>query len=143
LGGCGHGGDSRDLPAGHPKRARILEGYLKMMAALTKLQDKQGLWHELLDDPDAWQETSSTAMFSFAMITGVKNGWLDQKSYGHAVRKGWLGLIAFLEPNGDLRNVCQGTAKQNDKQYYLDRQRLTGDLHGQAPVLWSATAPLR
>jgi unsaturated rhamnogalacturonyl hydrolase len=73
----------------------------------------------------------------------VKNGWLDQKSYGQAARQGWLGLIAFLEPNGDLRNVCQGTGKQNDKQYYLDRQRLTGDLHGQAPVLWCATALLR
>ena len=133
----------RDLRADHPKRARILEGYTKMMAALIKLQDKQGLWHELLDDADAWQETSSTAMFSFAMITGVKNGWLDEKTYGRAARKGWLGLITFLEPNGDLRNVCQGTGKQNDKQYYLDRQRLTGDLHGQAPLLWCATALLR
>jgi unsaturated rhamnogalacturonyl hydrolase len=28
-------------------------------------------------------------------------------------------------------------------QYYLDRQRITGDMHGQAPILWSATALLR
>jgi hypothetical protein len=28
-------------------------------------------------------------------------------------------------------------------QYYLDRARLTGDLHGQAPVLWCASAWLR
>jgi unsaturated rhamnogalacturonyl hydrolase len=133
----------RDLPANHPKRARILEGYTRMMAALLKYQDKQGMWHQLIDDSDAWQETSSTAMFTFAMITGVKNGWLNHKTYGPAARKAWLGLVTFLEPNGDLRNVCQGTAKQNDKQYYLDRKRLTGDLHGQAPVLWCATALLR
>jgi unsaturated rhamnogalacturonyl hydrolase len=133
----------RDLPADHSRRARILEGYRKMMQALLKLQDKQGLWHELLDDPNAWQETSSTAMFTFAMVTGVKNGWLDRKAYGPAARKGWLGLISFLKPNGDLRNVCQGTNKQNDRQYYLDRQRLTGDLHGQAPILWCASALLR
>jgi unsaturated rhamnogalacturonyl hydrolase len=133
----------RDLPTNHPKRAGIVEGYKKIMAALLKYQDKQGLWHELIDDPDAWQETSSTAMFTFAMITGVKNGWLDEKTYGPAARKGWLGLLTFLEPNGDLRNVCQGTAKQNNKQYYLDRLRITGDLHGQAPVMWCATALLR
>jgi hypothetical protein len=28
-------------------------------------------------------------------------------------------------------------------QYYLDRRRETGNLHGQAPVLWAATALLR
>jgi len=39
--------------------------------------------------------------------------------------------------------VCQGTGKKNDLQYYLDRERITGDLHGQAPVLWCATALLR
>jgi rhamnogalacturonyl hydrolase YesR len=101
------------------------------------------MWHELIDHPDAWPETSSTAMFTFAMISGVKNGWLDKKTYGKAARKGWLGLVTYLEPNGDLRNVCQGTGKKNDMQYYLDRARLTGDLHGQAPVLWCASALLR
>jgi hypothetical protein len=28
-------------------------------------------------------------------------------------------------------------------KYYLARQRRTGDLHGQAPVLWSASALMR
>jgi rhamnogalacturonyl hydrolase YesR len=82
-------------------------------------------------------------MFTFAMITGVKNGWLDQKPYGQAARKAWLGLVSYLDPNADLRNVCQGTGKKNDMQYYLDRARLTGDLHGQAPLLWCASAFLR
>ena len=62
-------------------------------------------------------------MFTFAMITGVKKGWLDKKTYGEAARKGWLGLVSYIEPNADIRNVCQGTGKQNDLQYYLDRQR--------------------
>ena len=133
----------RSLPANHPQRARIMQGYLKMMKSLLKYQDKQGMWHELIDDPKAWPETSSTAMFTFAMITGVKNGWLDQKTYGKAARKGWLGLVSYLDSNADLKNVCQGTGKKDDRQYYLDRAKLTGDLHGQAPVLWCASAFLR
>ena len=28
-------------------------------------------------------------------------------------------------------------------RYYLDRQRFTGDLHRQAPILWATTALLR
>ena len=43
----------------------------------------------------------------------------------------------------DITEVCEGTNKKNDRQYYLDRKRNIGDLHGQAPVLWCATALLR
>ena len=133
----------RSLPPNHPQRARIMEGYQTMMSSLLKFQGKDGMWRQLLDHPEAWPETSSTAMFTFAMVTGVKNGWLNEKSYGPAARKGWLGLVTYLEPNGDLRNVCEGTGKQNDLNYYLTRARNTGDLHGQAPLLWSASALLR
>jgi rhamnogalacturonyl hydrolase YesR len=131
------------LPQNHPQRARIMEGYLKMMKALLPYQGKDGVWHQLLDHPESYSETSCTGMFTFAMITGVKHGWLDKKAYGKAARKGWLGLVSNIEPNGDIRNVCQGTGKKNDLQYYLDRQRFTGDLHGQAPILWCASAFLR
>jgi unsaturated rhamnogalacturonyl hydrolase len=133
----------RSLPENHPQRARIMDGYRKMMASLLKFQDKDGMWHELLDHPEAWPESSCTAMFTFAMITGVKNGWLDRKQYGRAARKGWLGVISYLDEYADLREVCVGTGKKNDLQYYLDRPRITGDLHGQAPVLWCAAALLR
>jgi rhamnogalacturonyl hydrolase YesR len=121
-----------------------------MMAALLKYQDANGMWHQLIDDPDAWPETSSSAMFAFAFITGVKEGWLDGGTYGPAARKAWIGLTSYLDKNHDLREVCQGTNKYNPKTdgadgraYYLARQRITGDMHGQAPVLWCATALLR
>jgi len=133
----------RSLSENHPQRARVMEGYRKMMASLLNFQGSDGMWRQLIDHPEAWPETSSTAMFTFAMVTGVKNGWLDEKTYGPAARKAWIALVGYLEPNGDLRNVCAGTGKKNDLQYYLDRPRLTGDLHGQAPMLWSATAFLR
>ncbi len=133
----------RSLPASHPRRARILESYRRMMAQLLKYQTKDGMWRQLLDHPEAWPETSSTGMFTFAMISGVKNGWLDKKTYAPAARRGWLALISYLEPNGDIRNVCEGTGKKNDLNYYLTRARNTGDLHGQAPILWAASALLR
>ncbi len=114
-----------------------------MMAALLKYQANDGMWRQLIDHPEAWPETSSTGMFTFAMVTGVKNGWLDEKAYAPAARKAWLALLRYLEPNGDIREVCEGTGKKNDLQYYLDRKRITGDFHGQAPILWTASALLR
>lgn len=133
----------RSFPVNHPQRARIMAGYRKMMESLLKYQGKDGMWRQLLDHPEAWPESSCTAMFTFAMITGVKNGWLDEKHYGRAARKGWLALISYLDPNADLKNVCEGTNKKNDLDYYLTRARNTGDLHGQAPLLWCASALLR
>jgi unsaturated rhamnogalacturonyl hydrolase len=133
----------RSLPAGNPDRPRIMRGYLTMMESLLKYQDPSGMWRQLIDDPESWPETSSTGMFTFAFITGVKEGWLDEKTYGPAARKAWLSLITYLNENGDIREVCEGTGKKNDRQYYLDRKRNVGDMHGQAPVLWCATALLR
>jgi hypothetical protein len=96
----------------------VLPGYRKMMQALRQFQGKDGMWRQLIDHPEAWPETSSTGMFTIAMV-----GYIDQ----HA----------------DVTNVCAGTNKLNDLNYYLTRPRMTGDFHGQAPVLWSASAPLR
>lgn len=131
------------LPESNVNRPRIMEGYKKMMASLLKYQNKEGMWNQLIDDPEAWPETSSTGMFTFAFITGVKNGWLDEATYGQAARKGWLALISYINEDGDIREVCQGTNKKNDRQYYLDRKRTIGDFHGQAPVLWCAAALLK
>ena len=133
----------RSLPADNPDRARILQGYHLMMAALLQKQDANGMWHQLIDGPDSWPETSGTAMFTFAFITGVKEGWLDAATYGPAARKGWLALTGYLDADANLREVCEGTGTSKDRQHYLDRKRITGDFHGQAPMLWCASALLR
>jgi rhamnogalacturonyl hydrolase YesR len=90
-------------------------------------------------------------MFTFALATGVKRGWLDATTYGPAVRKAWLAVVGYLDDDANLREVCVGTDKgshavgpdlANQYRYYLDRGRCTGDLHGQAPLLWTASALL-
>jgi rhamnogalacturonyl hydrolase YesR len=133
----------RSLPLDDPYRARILAGYQKMMKALLKYQSKDGTWRQLIDHEEAWPESSSTGMFTFAMITGVKNGWLDDATYGPAARRAWLALVGYVDQDDNVTSVCEGTNKKNDLQYYLLRQRRTGDFHGQAPVLWAAAALLR
>ena len=114
-----------------------------MMAALLKYQGKDGMWRQLIDHDEAWPETSSSAMFTFAMITGVKNGWLDAATYGPAARKGWLAVIGYIDQNDNTVEVCEGTNKLNGLDFYLTRRRKTGDFHGQAPVLWAASELLR
>jgi rhamnogalacturonyl hydrolase YesR len=128
------------MPATHPDRPRILAGYRKFMAELLVLQGKDGMWRQVLDDDEAWPETSGSAMFTYAMVLGVKHGWLDTSVYGPAARHAWIALTGYLDQNDNLTNVCEGTNKRNDLNFYLMRRRLTGDFHGQAPMLWIAAA---
>lgn len=133
----------RALPKNNPDRTGIMQGYKKMMASLLRYQAEDGMWQQLIDDAGSWKETSSTGMFAFAMITGVKNGWLSKKKYGDAARKAWIALTGYINDKAELTDICEGTGAGNNRQYYLNRKRLTGDFHGQAPLLWCATALLR
>jgi rhamnogalacturonyl hydrolase YesR len=142
----------RELPTNHPRRARILKGFQTMMASLLKYQSEEGLWRQLIDKPESWLETSGTGMITFGMVTGVKRGWLDAETYGPAARKAWLGLVGRLDENANVKDVCVGTNKAfrevgpdlaTQLKFYLERNRRTGDLHGQSPILWTASALMR
>jgi unsaturated rhamnogalacturonyl hydrolase len=128
------------MPEDHPYRSAIMMGYKKMMSTLLKYQTDDGMWRQVIDDPEFWNETSSTAMFTYAFITGVNNGWLDKKIYGAAARKAWLALVKYINADDNLTDVCEGTGANNNRDYYMTRKRIAGDLHGQAPVLWCAAA---
>lgn len=126
------------LPEDNVDRPVIMKAYLTMMKTLKNYQGKEGLWHQLIDDETSWNETSGTAMFTYAMIVGVKKGWLEKSEYASVARKGWLGLVSYINENDEITNVCEGTNIKNDRNHYLNRKRNTGDLHAHAPLLWCA-----
>ena len=133
------------LPEDSEYRARIMSGYRLMMETLLRFQRADGLWNQLVDrpeDPRNWGETSCSAMFAYAFVTGVKRGWLPKESYGPAFRKAWLALCDHLDEFANISDVCVGTSKRDDLQYYFDRPRVNGDPHGQAPMLWIASVLL-
>jgi len=132
----------RVLPPHHQDRKRILKGYHTMMESLRKYQTESGMWNQLIDQSDCWPETSGSAMFAYAIISGVKQGWLNAKVYGPVARKAWLALAKYVDGVGAVSEVCVGTNKKNDKQYYYDRPRHTGDYHGQAAYMWCINALL-
>lgn len=119
-----------------PERQAIMDGYRKMMAALLKHQRPNGLWGQLVNDPESWDETSGSAMYAYAFVVGVRRGWLDAEKYGPAARRAWLALVDKLDEYANLRDVCVGTAKKDDRTWYMERPRVVGDPHGQAAMMW-------
>jgi rhamnogalacturonyl hydrolase YesR len=139
-----------EMPENHPQRPRIMEGYRKMMVGLLKNQAPNGMWRQLIDNEKSWPETSGSGMFTFAMATGARKGWLPEPEYKEAAKKAWIGLCSYLTEDGNVRDVCVGTNKYNNMannpegmdDYYMERQRRTGDLHGQAAFIWATWAML-
>lgn len=131
------------LPEDHQYYAPLMKAYWKMMGALLGFQGKDGMWHQLLDDPESFAETSCTGMFLYAMATGLEKGWLPWNEYSVPVQKSWDALAGYVNEKGAVREVCVGTNAKDNKKHYLKRPRSTGNFHGQAAVLWAATAMVR
>jgi len=139
-----------ELPATHPNYARVLQGYKNMMAGLLKFQSPEGMWRQLIDKPETWPETSSTGMFTFSMAVGARKGWLADPAYLAASKKAWTALCGYFDDNANIRETCAGTNKSAmavpggtmdaQLQYYLNRPRNVGDLHGQGAAIWAAWA---
>jgi unsaturated rhamnogalacturonyl hydrolase len=143
-----------ELPAGHTNRDAIMAAYKKQMDALVGLQNTasgadQGCWRQVLDRTDAWAESSCSAMFTFALATGLKNGWLSGDKYVTAAANGWKCIANKTDSTGLLAKVCEGTGEATgtdlatQQSYYLGRGTPAGDRHGQGPLLWAANALLR
>jgi unsaturated rhamnogalacturonyl hydrolase len=134
------------LPEDDPNRPQLLTNYQNMMSALVEYQDANGMWYQVLNmpsHPDNWVESSCTGMFTFALATGVKNGWLPEVPYKQAAIDAWAELQTYVDEQGRVHEVCTGTWKGSTAQYYFDRPREIGNHHGQAAVIWAATAMLQ
>jgi rhamnogalacturonyl hydrolase YesR len=119
-----------------------MASYQKMMAALLKDQAPDGRWRQVLGDDKAWEESSCTGYFIFALGEGVDQGWLDAATYRPAVKKAWAALCGQLDPKANVMGVGVETEHANDENYYLTRPQATGDLHGEFATIWAATALL-
>jgi rhamnogalacturonyl hydrolase YesR len=128
------------LPEDHEYFKDILHAYRRMMEALMNMQGADAMWHQLLDDHESFAESSCTGMFIYALASGLDNGWLEWDKYSNDVIRGWEALAGYVNEEGEAIDVCVGTNAKPRKKHYLTRPRRTGNYHGQAAVLWAATA---
>jgi len=124
------------LPADSSDRTVIENHYKTMCATLLRNQRSNGMWGQLVLDPESWDESSCTAMFAWAFAVGINRGILDTKTYRKPVKKAWNSLVGKLDEYGNLGGVCVGTDRRNSRDWYMQRGRGNGDPHGQAPLMW-------
>ena len=102
------------LPAGDAHRPEYLQNYLDMVSALVPLQRADGFWNVSLHDSTHFggKEVTGTALFTYGLAWGIRQGYLDKKTYDPVVMKAWNALVGeALHPDGMLGFV-QGTGKE-------------------------------
>lgn len=131
------------LPQDHPGREDLLTAFRRHMAGLVKHQTENGLWRQVIDVPEAYEEFSATAMIGFSLQRGIASGWLDREAYQPHVDHAWQAICYRIQPGGKLVDVCEGTGTQKTLQDYLQRKAIRGvDDRGGAMALLFAVERL-
>jgi unsaturated rhamnogalacturonyl hydrolase len=101
------------MPPDHEAYQEILNIFRIHMHGLQQYQHRSGLWHQVIDRPDSYLETSASAMFVLAMSRGVRKGWLDE-SYRSTALKGWKGISSKISDEGVVGRDLQGNSHRGD-----------------------------
>lgn len=98
--------------------ARYLKEVLTtQVIALETMQNAEGMFHTLLNDPNSPVEASGTAGIAYGVLAGVRQGLLD-KTYLRLVDKAHGAILARIGPDGFLADVSDGTAMGPDLDFY-------------------------
>lgn len=131
-----------NLPATHPKRNELIKLLTRQIIGIARFQDQSGLWHQVLDKPDAYLETSGTAMFVYAVARAVNERWIPA-SYKSIAIEGWKGLSEKVRADGNIEDVCIGTGIADNIAFYYQRPKVLNDFHALGAVLLAGTEMLR
>ena len=139
------------FPKNHPRRAELVAILNREAEAITKYQDKEGLWWDIIDLPAKeknYHESSCAAMFVYALAKGVRQGNLSDK-YLKTVQKGWAGIRReFIKEKPDGTLDWEGTVsvsglggnpyRDGSFDYYMSEKLRTNDAKGLAPAVMAA-----
>lgn len=122
------------LPETHPDRARLLENLRRHIEGLEKVQAPSGLWRQVVDRPELWEETSCTGMYAYCIARACNRGWIGKEHLVYAQRA-VEGLKAKVGWDGSVFDTCAGTGIGRSLEQYVARPRPVNDGHGPGPVL--------
>jgi rhamnogalacturonyl hydrolase YesR len=130
-----------EFPRDHPAYPGLLASFRAHMTALSRFQDENGMWRNVIDRPGAYPEYSATAMIAAAMVRGIRNGWLDRRVYQPLVDRAWPAILARTGAEGRLVDVCESTGTRGlTDDDYLRRAALAGrDDRGGGMAMFLAT----
>jgi rhamnogalacturonyl hydrolase YesR len=123
------------LPPEHPGYQAVLAQLRAHIKGLAAYQDGTGFWHQLLDRPDSYLETSATAIYAYSIARAVNRGYVDKKAYAPMVMLAWNAVASKVNAQGMVEGTCVGTGMGFDPAFYYYRPVNVYAAHGYGPVL--------
>ncbi|MDD2647876.1 MAG: glycoside hydrolase family 88 protein [Eubacteriales bacterium] len=131
------------LPEDADERNDLISFFCELTRGYLRLQGENGMWRQVLDEPETYSEASSTAMMICAFSRGVMNGWYEKElceKAGNAARRAWKGLCeTAIDSGGNLYGVCRGSGFSFSRDYYKTLSWNFNDTHGIGIVMLAAT----
>jgi unsaturated rhamnogalacturonyl hydrolase len=131
-----------NLPANHPQRNQLIQLLTRQLVGMARYQDQGGLWHQVMDRPDSYLETSGTAMFVYAVARAVNEKWIPS-TYRSIAIEGWKQLTQKVRPDGGVEDVCIGTGIADNISFYYNRPKVLNDFHVSGAILLAGAEMLR
>ena len=127
------------LPAGSNYYLELQKILIELSDALLKVQDPDGMWHQLPDQPfsDSYPETSGTGMIAYYMALALKEGFLDGAQYLSAVRKAEKSLLSCIKNDGTVTGACRGPGPLISTESYLRKSAPNDEDHGVQAIIYS------
>ncbi|HEY4414307.1 MAG TPA: glycoside hydrolase family 88 protein [Verrucomicrobiae bacterium] len=130
------------MPENDPLRPQVLDILRRQIDGLKKVQAPGGMWRQVLDKPELWDETSCTAMFAYGIASAVNHGWIDATNMAVA-RKAFAAIAKNVTAEGVVKGTCEGTNIGKELDYYVKRHQPDDDLHGRGVTLLAGAEILR
>lgn len=131
------------LPKDYPQRDTLIQLYREEARGIARYQGSNGLWHQLLDKPNSYFETSCSAIFTYCMAKGVNEGWLEPY-FEKVAHYGWRGLVKNkITKEGDVIDICPGTGIGYSTVFYYNRPKTTNRPMGEGPVIRAGAEMLK
>lgn len=124
-------------------RDEILDLLRQHIAGICAVQDKSGLWHQLLDDPTSFLETSASAIFTYCIAHAICEGWISPITYGAQALLGWEAVSTQINDKGQVENTVVGSGMGFDRAFYCHRPVHVLAAHGYGPVIWAGSEIIR
>ncbi len=123
-----------ELPQDHPAREALLRMLRHHIQGLRPHQAPSGMWRQVVDEPELWEETSATAMFAHSIARACARGWIEPENLQMAARA-VDALKLRITWDGSVLDTCCGTGIGRDLEQYAQRPRPVNDGHGPGPVM--------
>lgn len=135
----------------HDSLLQMKEAFRSLIDSMLKYQDPTGMWYQVVNlggmDKN-YLETSGSAIFSYAILKGVRLGYLP-KSYAEYGKKAFEGIcrtyLHIEEGNMSLGGICLvaglgGKDRRNGTfDYYMSEPVVKDDAKGVGPFLLAYT----